>query len=639
MRRRRRTRFLLPAVVALLLTVPATPAAAHAELVGTDPVHGAIVDEPPSVIELHFNGQVTLVPEAFVLRSGGRDLPGEVRLDGTDVVFTPAGPVPDGTAVLDWRVVSDDGHPIGGKLVFHVREVTEEPGLAAVDDEAAGGPAVAALDVLTHLGLLLGGGLAFFMSVIHDGGAEASRLRRLSRALLAVGVAAGLASLALQAVAAGGRFDPAFLPTGSAPMAVALVLGALLASTASVRLLTVAGVIVAVTAPALVGHTRSFEPSWLVAGADAVHLFAASVWTGGLAGLALVARERRAGAADMTRRFGRFGVWCLLGVVLTGTALVWRLHGSWSSVVGTDHGRLVLVKVGLVAAAVLLALSNRFLATRPERAGRLASTTAVEATVLAAILVVAGFLVQQDPGGAGAATSVGTGTIQATLGEHLLSLRFDPGEAGVNTVTLTVLTTVGDPAVLPSPPRITITDRSGERVTYETEPAGDGFGTTVELPDASPWALEIRARVDTFTQAVQTIGYEGGTLIPGSGMLASGAVVPAPPGGSGTASVYMTLVPSFDGRLVAASSPVCGAVSLHESVVEADGTATMEPREEMELLASEPLVLESGGLHLMCEGVLEGLEPGDTVPLVLETAAGEQYRFVVDVVAFGDVLE
>ena len=106
-------------LLAIGLVAPATVARAHAQLVESSPNHGAVVDDAPATIELRFNETVLAIPGAVVLRSGDSEIPGRTRVEGTTLTFTPTGPVPDGTAVLDWRSTSEDGHVIGGKLVFH----------------------------------------------------------------------------------------------------------------------------------------------------------------------------------------------------------------------------------------------------------------------------------------------------------------------------------------------------------------------------------------------------------------------------------------------------------------------------------------------------------------------------------------
>src|SRR5690606_41901757 len=115
--------------------------------------------------------------------------------------------------------------------------------------------------------------------------------------------------------------------------------------------------------------------------------------------------------------------------------------------------------------------------------------------------------------------------------------------------------------------------------------------------------------------------------------------MPEPRGGATSAVVYATIVPSFDGTLVAGESPVCEEVSLHESVMNPDGTATMMHRDEIPFTAGEPLTFSSGGLHVMCEGVDAGLGAGDRFPLVLMTDDGNPHWLGVEVVLFSAVRE
>jgi len=640
--RRRAIRIVLALVAVALPTATALPALAHATLVGTTPAHGVTVETAPESIELRFDGSVDLVEDAFVLRSSGALVDGEVTLEGTTVRFTPATTIPNGTAVLDWRVVSDDGHPIGGKLVFHVREVTvADP----VDDvvEPSAGPAVGLLNAIAHLGILLGAGLAFFRVMIHDRGPETPRLMALSRALLTVGVFGALASLFLQGVEIARRVDLGSLPTGSLPMLLLLIAGAALAGLAPGRVPVVVGVAVAVSSLAFVGHTRSFEPTWMVAGADVVHLLAGTLWTGGLAGLALVARSRRPEAADQARRFGRYAIWCLVAVFGSGLAMTWRIHGSLPAAIDTTHGRLILAKVVLVVLAAAIAIVNRRAASPGggEKAGRLRSTVPAEAALVALVLVVSGFLVDQDPSsGSVMEPSMAAETIQASFGPYTLAVRFEPGTPGVNTVKLTVLDGDGRPAELWSAPIVLVSDDGDGRASYETEPSAEGFETTVEIPDTARWSAEVRARIGSFEEGVQAITYgPGDAVIPGSGLAGIGVVMPEPPGGATSAVVYATIVPSFDGTLVAGESPVCEEVSLHESVINPDGTATMMHRDEIPFTAGEPLTFSSGGLHVMCEGVDAGLGAGDRFPLVLMTDDGNPHWFGVEVVPFSAVLE
>jgi len=113
--------------------------------------------------------------------------------------------------------------------------------------------------------------------------------------------------------------------------------------------------------------------------ADAVHLVAAGAWLGTLPGLAwLLARAREPKdlepAAIAARRFSALGVTSVSALVLTGIANAWYTVGAPASLLGTTYGRLLLMKLVLVAAMVALAAVNRTRLTP-----RLASETGIAA--------------------------------------------------------------------------------------------------------------------------------------------------------------------------------------------------------------------------------------------------------------------
>src|SRR5690606_8435195 len=302
------------------------------------------------------------------------------------------------------------------------------------------------------------------------------------------------------------------------------------------------------------------------------------------------------------------------------------------------HGLLTLAAIVLAVRAAAIAILTRRAAppVGREKAGRLRSTVPVEAAMVALVLVVSGFLVDQDPSSVSVAdASPAAERIQTSFGPYTLGVRFDPGTPGVNTVNLAVLDGDGRPAELWSAPVVVVSDDGGGRASYETEPSAEGFETTVEMPDSARWSVEVRARIGSFEEAVQTITYgPGDAVIPGSGLAGIGAVMPEPRGGTTSAVVYATIVPSFGGTVVAGGSPVCEEVSLHESVINSDGTATMVHRDEIPFTAGEPLTFSSGGLHIMCESVDAGLGAGDAFALALMTDDGDTHSFRVDVVPF-----
>lgn len=96
-------------------------------------------------------------------------------------------------------------------------------------------------------------------------------------------------------------------------------------------------------------------------GAESLHLLAAGAWLGSLAPLfiAVGALEPTLGARA-ARRFSPLGMSCV--AILAGAALAqgWILIGGLPGLVGTDYGRVALVKLALLLVLLTLAAANRF---------------------------------------------------------------------------------------------------------------------------------------------------------------------------------------------------------------------------------------------------------------------------------------
>jgi copper resistance protein D len=184
----------------------------------------------------------------------------------------------------------------------------------------------------------------------------------------------------------------------------------------------VAALLAAAFAAALVhsGHAAA-TAGWLGTvhrAADGLHLIAASAWVGGLLPLVLLLASTRRGeislavARDATLRFSMLGVISVGVLLVTGVMNGWVLVGSMPALVGTDYGRLLLVKVALFLGMVAIAAVNRLrltprlvhaagVATAPVKGDgvrALARNSVIEATLGLAILVVVGALGTVPPG-------------------------------------------------------------------------------------------------------------------------------------------------------------------------------------------------------------------------------------------------
>lgn len=147
--------------------------------------------------------------------------------------------------------------------------------------------------------------------------------------------------------------------------------------------------------------------------ADGLHLIAAAAWIGALvpfAGL-LVATERRAEGSSITiareavLRFSTLGMVSVVTLMATGIINTLMLVGSVAALVGTDYGRLLLVKIALFLVMLAIAGVNRLLltpqiirASSSEPLRRLRINSLIEATIGAVILIIVSVLGTLPPG-------------------------------------------------------------------------------------------------------------------------------------------------------------------------------------------------------------------------------------------------
>jgi copper transport protein len=143
----------------------------------------------------------------------------------------------------------------------------------------------------------------------------------------------------------------------------------------------------ALLTPGAAGHAAQTAPRALALALDAVHLSAGAIWLGGLAGLlvlwrSLPAPTRVAGLLVSVPRFSNVAfvsVMVLLGSGIWATVLhLPTLSSLWQ----TSYGQTILVKAGLLLAAMVLAAVN-LLRTRP----RLLASAGVPAAGMSAALL------------------------------------------------------------------------------------------------------------------------------------------------------------------------------------------------------------------------------------------------------------
>ncbi|HET9609158.1 MAG TPA: copper resistance protein CopC [Acidimicrobiales bacterium] len=119
-----------------LLLGDASPAGAHATLVGTVPAADAMLDAAPDVVELQFDEPVEVTDGAVQVFGPGGERVDRGTVDTDDGMTLRASLDADdtGTYTVAWRVTSEDSHTITGSFVFH--NGTQTGAVAVAGDRA-----------------------------------------------------------------------------------------------------------------------------------------------------------------------------------------------------------------------------------------------------------------------------------------------------------------------------------------------------------------------------------------------------------------------------------------------------------------------------------------------------------------------
>lgn len=555
------------AVVAAVVFAAASPASAHATLESAEPGDGQVVASSPAAVTLRFSERVSLQPDGIrILSSDGRRVDkGTATADGSVATSPVDGTLDDGSYVVAWRVVSDDGHPVHGAFTFSVGKKSDvRAGLAdsafagSADrrDEIIGGVlrGLVYLAVLGAAGLVLVG---YGLRRDDDG----PPVTPLVGAVAAVGALAAVAQLPLQAALATGRGWGSITDQGTLRLAagdgvgwsvggvvlglVAIGLTAGLRPTRAVRLTATVGAVIAPLALVVTGHTRTMDPKAVGWVADAAHLVAGTLWFGGLIALGLIVRRRRAaddvtGAGAAVARFSGWAATSVAVLTVAGIVMGWIETGGLQALFTTTYGRLLLAKVAVVALVLVGAAWNRFrfvphlvgpaadpaamvghvatgapdgaAAGTAETGGpadwsRFTRTLRLEVVGLVVVLALTAVLVNVTPGKA--ANAPGKVDVSARLGSGSVEVIVDPARVGANELHVYLLDASQG-----------IDDRYEAITVQASLPAqkigpldlplvkvGPGHFQVVNtrLPLAGTWTVAIAAKLDRFTEVDATV--------------------------------------------------------------------------------------------------------------------------------------
>lgn len=123
-------------LLSALLVLPMT-AQAHSVLEASTPADGEVVTEQLETIALDFSAGIEQGSTMSLTMDGEAVDFSEVAVMDDQLIGTPAQELLDGSYVVEYAVLSEDGHPVEGTMAFELEAgVTEQASAEAEDQEA-----------------------------------------------------------------------------------------------------------------------------------------------------------------------------------------------------------------------------------------------------------------------------------------------------------------------------------------------------------------------------------------------------------------------------------------------------------------------------------------------------------------------
>lgn len=438
--------FFVFALTCLLLGAcwPSENAEAHAYLEKATPQAGTAVKQSPGEVRLQFDEVIQNEAPFIAVRGskGNKVQNGRAKIskqNGRIVSVRLKKHLPKGIYTVNWRVVSADGHPVGGTFMFGIGEHSAalQSGAAATRSAYRPSPVMVADRFLLYGGMaVLIGAVLMLVYLLARTSALTERERKgLKRAQILASwaiILSILLNLPLQVtilhhVSWAAAFRPRLLADVLTHSSAGkwwpwqlLIAVLLMISVRAVnhfhreRFLSwwlPALVLLSALAwiKASLGHASGHAAdSAAITLIDTMHILSASLWTGGLFMIGLLfvlsskkreKKERRGLLIDVLRAFAYPALAGVGGVLASGVLMSAMYLSSASQLVTTGYGRLLLAKIACFLLMGLLGLWHfaqiRVNGKRPVIAG----TLILEQALGAAVLLIAAVLtnVQTPP--------------------------------------------------------------------------------------------------------------------------------------------------------------------------------------------------------------------------------------------------
>ncbi|MDU0340947.1 copper resistance CopC/CopD family protein [Bosea rubneri] len=495
------------------------PALAHAALVTAMPADGAVMARAPEQFTLSFSEPVSPLVLRLISPDGATTTLERFTLRDRTLTIEAPTELAQGSHVLSWRVVSEDGHPIGGSVVFSVGAPGARPPEASAQRDL---PVTLALwlgRVGLYLGLVLGIGGVAFPAWVGPLPASSRKPLRMMLVLGLVVVPFALAAQGLDALAA--PASDALRPEiwraaigSSFGRTAAIATAALLAGLISLSLAGGAGRALAFAALlgtglalAASGHASAASPQWLMRPAVFLHGISMTAWAGALLPLALAMREANGAAA--LKRFSRRVPLFLIALLASGVALAIVQVETPGALLTSAYGLVLTVKLALVAALLGLAAFNRYRLTAPASRSvepaklRLRRVIGVEIAVVLAILGTAALWRFTPPPRTlvVALAAAAPASVHIHSEKAMAEISVTPGRAGPASVSIALLDGNFGPLAAKEV-RLSFANRTAGIEAVERpaarQPDGSWLVDGLTVPVAGRWSVELEILVSDF---------------------------------------------------------------------------------------------------------------------------------------------
>ncbi len=543
----------------MLLVPGAVPAWAHAAFTSSSPEPGTQLAAAPGAVTVRFTEPLILDlsslrvtdPDGQVWeRTSAGDRKMSASLDTTA----------QGVYLVEWKTVSPlDGHTLTGTFRFGVGVTPEEVEPATTVEPGTSDVVLAVGRAVEYVALLVLIGM-FAVARLGRRDPPLAWVRPRGRRLVAVvALTAGLAVVGGEAVLAAPSWDAVVRYLSAEPgiprlVRLAAEVVAVAAAFSGAGWLVAAGAAGALGGLAAAGHAAAVQPAWWGISVDAVHLWAAGVWAGGILATASVRPPEGWSSEDARQLLRRFSPVAVPAFVVTVAAGTLRgvqelvgLRDLWT----TSYGQVLALKVVAVAAMVPLSWRAwRRRSPRPRAESVLALGVVAAAALLAAYPVPPQRAAEDAAQTAGvdspAYPQEGDLTLAATTADVVVGLTLRPGRPGRNDV-LVYLLPPGGPETVGGMNgtlrfggeqhrlercgvacrRTAVVLEGGERIEVAVDGA-DGKPATFELPSLpAPDGTELIEKMGAAMDELDSLRYEE-TFGPADPPIRSDAALVAP---------------------------------------------------------------------------------------------------------------